>query len=652
MNKQFFVCQLLLILINTNFVFSQTKKIEVLKKSIYTATSPSQKLDAILALCGQAHSLNIDTLYHYANYGKNMAMVLHDGKKKIMANIYIETWLGRKNLYDSALKICNSDIQNLSYSNDANLYANVQMQKSFLLMMRNINQKEILDHTFHFLHEAEANQDTASQIYCKYIIARVYKSLQQPDMALQWSYNAENTAISDVWDEKKNAFGLYFLMGQMYNWKYDADVLKQDRVSDSLKSLFFTDKAISLSRKYENLAILARSLGLKAADDIDNPKQITNAGKDVNESVHIYNQLHDTLSMLNGFVSLSVFYLSIGQPEKGVAVCREGIEITKRGAFGFNPVEFYWSLAHCYRVAGNYKKSAEVLDTVILLKDSAYHVNSERDLADLNAKYEDQKKENTIFQQKLDISSKKNTMYAVSLLSVFLIIGILFLYRYYQTKQKKQKEKENAAVDAAKENERKRISADLHDNIGAYAAAAASTIAIMNPEDAKSRKTLVLLKNNVQEMITQLNDSIWALNKNAVLLTAISDRFKLFVQKLEPSYPDISIIINEEIEFDLIFSPFQALHLSRILQESLNNALRHSKCKNVNIHIYSTEKLMQIIISDDGIGMDNANFNGNGINNLKRRAKESGWKAEWVNNAVTGTSVIISTHAIDSGTSN
>lgn len=153
-------------------------------------------------------------------------------------------------------------------------------------------------------------------------------------------------------------------------------------------------------------------------------------------------------------------------------------------------------------------------------------------------------------------------------------------------------------------------------------------------------------------MITQLNDSIWALNKNAVLLTAISDRFKLFVQKLEPSYPDISIIINEEIEFDLIFSPFQALHLSRILQESLNNALRHSKCKNVNIHIYSTEKLMQIIISDDGIGMDNANFNGNGINNLKRRAKESGWKAEWVNNAVTGTSVIISTHAIDSGTSN
>ncbi|MFI5138009.1 MAG: sensor histidine kinase, partial [Sphingobacteriales bacterium] len=650
-NKHFVIC-ILFFLANTNFVFSQTKKIEVLKASIYNSSGTSQKLDAVLALCGQAHSMNIDTLYHYANLAKQMAIALNDGKKKILADTYIETWLGRKNLYDSALKICNSDIQNLSYANEGDVYAKEQMQRCFLLMMKNKNRKEIIDKTFHFLHEAEANQDTASQIYCKYIIGRVYKSLQQPELALQWCYKAGSTANGDVWDEKKNEFGLYFLMGQMYNWKYDADVLNKEKISDSLKSMFYTDKAISLSRKYENLSILARALGLKAADEIDNPKQIANAGKYVNESIHIYDQLHDTLSMLNGFVSMSVYYLSIGQPEKGVAVCRKGIEITKTGAYGFNRVEFYWSLAHCYKVAGNYKKTAEVLDTVILLKDSAYNKNSERDLADLNAKYEDQKKENTIIHQKLDIASKKNAMYVASFLLVFLFIGVLFLYSYYHKRNKEQKQKEIEAVDTAKENERKRISADLHDNIGAYAAAAASTIAIMNPEDAKSRKTLQLLKNDVHEMITQLNDSIWALNRNAVLLTAISDRFKLFVQKLEHAYPDISIMINEEIESDKLLSPFQALHLSRILQESLNNALRHSKCHQVNINIFSNGKLMQVTIRDDGIGMDNANFNGNGINNLKRRAKESGWNVEWINNAETGTSVIISTDAIVPATSN
>jgi signal transduction histidine kinase len=163
----------------------------------------------------------------------------------------------------------------------------------------------------------------------------------------------------------------------------------------------------------------------------------------------------------------------------------------------------------------------------------------------------------------------------------------------------------------------------------------------------ESRNTLSLLKDNVQDMITQLNDSIWALNKKSVLLTAISDRFKVFIQKLKYAYPDISISLNEEIENDRLLSSFQALHLFRIMQEALNNALRHSKCQHVIIKILSDEKILQISIVDDGIGMYAVNFNGNGINNLKTRAKESGWNAEWVNNKDAGTSVIISSLPID-----
>ena len=143
-------------------------------------------------------------------------------------------------------------------------------------------------------------------------------------------------------------------------------------------------------------------------------------------------------------------------------------------------------------------------------------------------------------------------------------------------------------------------------------------------------------------MITQLNDSIWALNKKAIRLTAISDRFKLFVQKLEPAYPQISILITEEMEEDRLLSPFQALHLFRILQEALNNALRHSHCKNVNIHFQSDKNLLRIMIADDGVGMTVKNRNGNGLNNLKTRAMESGWEAKWVTNVDGGTTVVIS----------
>jgi signal transduction histidine kinase len=117
----------------------------------------------------------------------------------------------------------------------------------------------------------------------------------------------------------------------------------------------------------------------------------------------------------------------------------------------------------------------------------------------------------------------------------------------------------------------------------------------------------------------------------------------LFIQKLELAYPDVDISLEENIEYDRLLSPFQTLHLFRIMQEGLNNALRHSKCNNVLVSIFSNEEKLQISISDDGIGMNNTNPNGNGVNNLRERAKESGWNALWANNKGRGTSVIIST---------
>ncbi|MEO6837613.1 MAG: ATP-binding protein, partial [Ginsengibacter sp.] len=153
---------------------------------------------------------------------------------------------------------------------------------------------------------------------------------------------------------------------------------------------------------------------------------------------------------------------------------------------------------------------------------------------------------------------------------------------------------------------------------------------------------LIQLKENIQSMIAQLNDSIWALNKKSLPLTSISDRFKLFVQKLEFAYPEISISVEEQIEEDKSLSSFQALHLFRMMQESLNNSLRHSKCQTITIEILSSKTMMQVHIIDDGKGMNAINLNGNGINNLKLRAKESGWNVVWENTKECGTKVIIS----------
>ena len=513
---------------NLTVLLAQTNKIEILKTLFQKATTPAQKADASLAICGESYSLNNDTLYRYASLAKKYAVVIGDKTKGFLADVYIESYLTRMNFFDSTLIMCDGDLKLLDYKHNPDAYAKTMMQKSYCLLRANRNRKA-LDCTYSFLGDAEKYGDTASQIYAKSIIGIVYRNMEQTDLAMDWFQKANATARSPAWEPVKNEFGIYFLLGMMYNWKLDVAVDAGERLADSTRAIDFLDRAIADSRRYENLSILAKTLNVKAAT-IGNRENVEAEGIYVKEAAHIYKQLNDTSSMLNSISPMCFYYIDEGHPEKGIAACKEGIAIAAHKN-SYPVVDLYEALSQCYYAAGNFPEYAATLNDIIRIKDSVYKVNSEQDLAELNARYEDQKKENIIIQQKLDLASKKYSILLISIATGLLVVSIFLLYRYYSRKQKKMKQQAIVAIVSAQEAERKRISADLHDNIGAYAAAAASTIGTIHTVDDQSSRRLGLLKNNIQDMISQLNDSIWALNKKEVLLTNVGDRFKSFATK-------------------------------------------------------------------------------------------------------------------------
>lgn len=194
------------------------------------------------------------------------------------------------------------------------------------------------------------------------------------------------------------------------------------------------------------------------------------------------------------------------------------------------------------------------------------------------------------------------------------------------------------------QHERERISYDLHDNLGAYAAAIASNIStVQNANDNIHTEVFKQLKNNAQAIINQLNDTIWALNKESIYLTAVSDRFKVFLQKIRPNYPFINIEIKESIIKDELLSPANALHLFRMMQEAVNNALKHSGGNDVFIELVSDKKWI-VIIKDNGKGMPEKEKTafGNGLNNIRTRSKAAGWHVQWISEPQNGTEVVIS----------
>jgi signal transduction histidine kinase len=162
-----------------------------------------------------------------------------------------------------------------------------------------------------------------------------------------------------------------------------------------------------------------------------------------------------------------------------------------------------------------------------------------------------------------------------------------------------------------------------------------------NNEDAT---TLENLKNNAGEIMSNLRDTIWASNKEKILLTGISDRFKNYLQKIMPAYPNSRVEIFERIENNIAFPPVHALNIFRILQEALTNALKHSGATFIQISFIS-EPDLKIFIADNGKGINiyDTATNGNGISNMKSRAKESGYKLSINKKETGGSEVVIST---------
>ncbi len=625
-------------LVQNHTVFAQTRIIDSLKQTIRKAQQTKEKLKAILDLCDQGYSLHPDTLMAYAKKARTIAEQLNNRHDEVKAMYYESFAFTNKGIIDSSLDLANQCLRILSGDiKDPVLLANVLNQKGRCYMRKN-QYKEAIDMGYQVINKAEESRDILLQMKGKTLIGWAYLEMGQLNEALSWHLKALNTTMDTMILEK---YGILFAnLALNYN-----------RLTKTDSALFYISKAINYSRRNENLFALSNSLAIEA-------QLYTTSGESklaeapLREVVAIRKLIGDPFYIVSDMGQLGLYYANNEQPEKGIAICNEGIAIARQYKLDTKLFFLYETLAENYKTQGNNSKYAEVLQQIILLKDSVYRTNSAEALAEMQAKYEVQKKENLIIQQKLDLNQKNYLFYGLLLLSFFAAIVAWLVFKGYRRKQKikflqvQEEEKllSALAIVKAEEAERKRIAADLHDNLGAYAASIASNIDHIKilPGDKNNVSAMQELRNNSQSIVSQLNDTIWVLKKDALSLTAISDRLKSFIQRIQSSYPDIKMDVFENITTDHLLPPSQAFHLFHVLQEAVNNAVRHSGGKQVNVTIESDHS-WKITVSDDGKGMPELVLNkeGNGLLNMKNRAKEAGWVIEWQPNDPKGTGLSV-----------
>jgi signal transduction histidine kinase len=614
--------------------FAQTRTIDSLKVQLNKTSTIHQQHKKYLLICEQHYSLSADSLALYISRG--LATPTTDLNTHFKLKNFYSHYYFKQGNPTEAIRYLDS-LQLEAESNDVSDEIKSQiLYNTTIARIRDSKHKEAIASGLMLLKNAELSGDTLSVLKAYSAIGWANMELENEAEAMQWlmkgiRYTSNTTLLA-------NTNSLFLNLASCYNITNQTD-----------SALLYVNQGLAYSIQIENLTNQANALNIRASI-YSRQEQRDKALVDLEKAIAIRKKIGDLHYIISDMGLLSHFYAYINQPHKGIAIAMEGIPLAIQSNNLYKLIYLKRGLAKNYQALNRMHEYSETLVEIIQLKDSLYEKNTATEIAALSSKYELQKKETLILKQKNALL--RNQYFTVAAVLGLLFVSIIFwlAYRNYTHIQKRHLEKALAdekiqsikAVQLAEENERKRIAADLHDNLGSYAAAITANIRHLKEKTLSDDTQLIAqLDENAQGIVTQLSDSIWVLKNEQLPITKLADRFKAWTQRIIRNYPDIRYHYSEEIIEDVELKPTRILNIFLILKECLNNALRHSHCTEIKIRFVSNTQI-EISLEDNGKGFDiHAASPGNGIANIKKRAVESDLQVTWQNSLPTGTRITI-----------
>lgn len=171
------------------------------------------------------------------------------------------------------------------------------------------------------------------------------------------------------------------------------------------------------------------------------------------------------------------------------------------------------------------------------------------------------------------------------------------------------------------ENERKRISSDLHDELGPLLSAVRLQINHLEPTDEIERSVLEKSSSQIDEVIKRFREISYDLMPNILIRKGLVKAIAEFTSKMEAS-SKLKIRFTSD---SVLFTPEQEINLYRVVQEIVHNTVKHAKANFLEIKIVAKNKFILITTKDDGAGFNykekSALGSGLGLLNLQSRVE-------------------------------
>ena len=331
-------------------------------------------------------------------------------------------------------------------------------------------------------------------------------------------------------------------------------------------------------------------------------------------------------------------------------------ELALHGNFGYLRKYCLEQITNCYLSLNDYKNAFDFNQLYQTLKDSTLNEQTNNRVAELQIEFETEKKEKEIAQQKeaileQQLKIKNKNLIALILIGSLLILSLI-IYFIYKKKQRLATELElkDALATAQTQNrlqeQRLRISRDLHDNIGSQLTFIISSIDnlkfLSKSKDQKFVNKLSQINDFASNTISQLRDTIWAMNKNIISIEDFHSRVLSLIEKAKAATENVSIQLINSLKNPYEFDAAVGINCFRVIQESINNAVKYANASKIEVEFTENKEQLIIRISDNGIGFNIEQVElGNGLENMQHRIEEVNGKLEINSFVGEGTSITI-----------
>ena len=312
--------------------------------------------------------------------------------------------------------------------------------------------------------------------------------------------------------------------------------------------------------------------------------------------------------------------------------------------------EIYKTRAEIEQHAGNYKLASEYFSKALIVSDSLFKAETSEKVAEVEAQYQNEKKQKEIVQLEKDKQIQSLSIKQKSTLNYFLIgsvsrFTVSWFFRIPQFSSSSaigkqqdelqqqrirelEKDRQLVAVDSmlkGQEEERSRLAKDLHDGLGGLLSGVKFSLSNM-------KENLIITPDNMavfERSLDMIDTSIKELRRVAhnmmpEMLTkfGLDEALKEYCNTVNAT--KLLAVKYQSLGMETRLDSATEIIIYRIIQELLNNILKHATATEVFVQLIRENNRLNIVVEDNGKGFDTAMLEKNkgaGWTNIRSRVE-------------------------------